>query len=43
MSDRLVIHSGIVLTVGEDEVIGKANRAFREVEARMIVPDLAEV
>jgi hypothetical protein len=32
-----------ILTVDEDEVIREANRAFREVEARMVVPELAEV
>jgi hypothetical protein len=32
-----------ILTIDEDEVIREANRAFREVQARMIVPDLAEV
>jgi hypothetical protein len=32
-----------ILTVDEDEVIREANRAFREVEGRMIVPELAEV
>jgi 5-methylthioadenosine/S-adenosylhomocysteine deaminase len=40
---RIVMQGREILTVDEDEVIREANRAFREVEARMIVPDLAEV
>ena len=40
---RVVMQGREILTVDEDEVIREANRAFREVEARMIVPDLAEV
>jgi 5-methylthioadenosine/S-adenosylhomocysteine deaminase len=40
---RVVMEGRKILTVDEDEVIREANRAFREVEARMIVPELAEV
>jgi 5-methylthioadenosine/S-adenosylhomocysteine deaminase len=40
---QVVMHGRKILTVDEDEVIREANRAFREVEARMIVPELAEV
>jgi 5-methylthioadenosine/S-adenosylhomocysteine deaminase len=40
---KIVMQGRTILTVDEDEVIREANRAFREVEARMIVPDLAEV
>jgi len=32
-----------ILTVDEDEVIAKANAAFREVVGRMVVPDLESV
>ena len=40
---KIVMEDRKILTVDEDEVIREANRAFREVETRMIVPDLAEV
>ncbi|MGZ4215284.1 MAG: amidohydrolase family protein [Solirubrobacteraceae bacterium] len=40
---QVVMEGRKILTVDEDEVIREANRAFREVEARMIVPELAEV
>jgi 5-methylthioadenosine/S-adenosylhomocysteine deaminase len=40
---QVVMQGRRILTVDEDEVIREANRAFREVEARMIVPELAEV
>jgi 5-methylthioadenosine/S-adenosylhomocysteine deaminase len=40
---KIVMQDRKILTVDEDEVIREANRAFREVEARMIVPDLAKV
>jgi 5-methylthioadenosine/S-adenosylhomocysteine deaminase len=40
---QVVMEGRKILTVDEDEVIREANRAFREVEGRMIVPDLAEV
>jgi 5-methylthioadenosine/S-adenosylhomocysteine deaminase len=40
---RIVMQGRTILTVDEDEVVREANRAFQEVEARMIVPDLAEV
>jgi 5-methylthioadenosine/S-adenosylhomocysteine deaminase len=40
---KILMQGRTILTVDEDEVIREANRAFREVEARMIVPDLAEV
>jgi 5-methylthioadenosine/S-adenosylhomocysteine deaminase len=40
---KVVMQGRTILTVDENEVIREANRAFREVEARMIVPDLAEV
>jgi 5-methylthioadenosine/S-adenosylhomocysteine deaminase len=40
---QVVMESGKILTVDEHEVIREANRAFREVQGRMIVPDLAEV
>jgi 5-methylthioadenosine/S-adenosylhomocysteine deaminase len=40
---QMVMEGRKILTVDEDEVIREANRAFREVEARMIVPELAEV
>ena len=40
---QVVMQGRKILTVDEDEVIREANRAFREVEARMIVPELAEV
>jgi 5-methylthioadenosine/S-adenosylhomocysteine deaminase len=39
----IVMQGRTILTVDEDEVIREANRAFREVESRMVVPDLAEV
>jgi 5-methylthioadenosine/S-adenosylhomocysteine deaminase len=40
---QVVMEGRKILTVDEDEVIREANRAFREVEARMVVPELAEV
>jgi 5-methylthioadenosine/S-adenosylhomocysteine deaminase len=40
---QVVMEGRKILTVDEDEVIREANRAFREVESRMIVPELAEV
>ena len=40
---KVVMRQREILTVDEDEVIRQANRAFREVEERMIVPELAEV
>ena len=40
---QVVMEGRKILTVDEDEVIREANRAFREVEGRMIVPELAEV
>ena len=40
---QIVMQGRTILTVDEDEVIREANRAFREVEARMVVPELAEV
>jgi 5-methylthioadenosine/S-adenosylhomocysteine deaminase len=40
---QIVMQGRKLLTVDEDEVIREANRAFREVEARMVVPELAEV
>jgi 5-methylthioadenosine/S-adenosylhomocysteine deaminase len=40
---QIVMRDRKILTVDEDEVIREANRAFREVEARMVVPELAEV
>lgn len=40
---QVVMDGRKILTVDEDEVIREANRAFREVQARMIVPELAEV
>jgi 5-methylthioadenosine/S-adenosylhomocysteine deaminase len=40
---KVVMRQREILTVDEDEVIRQANRAFREVEGRMIVPELAEV
>ena len=40
---KILMQGRTILTIDEDEVIREANRAFREVQARMIVPDLAEV
>jgi 5-methylthioadenosine/S-adenosylhomocysteine deaminase len=40
---QIVMRDRTILTVDEDEVIREANRAFREVQARMVVPELAEV
>ena len=38
---RVVMRDREILTVDEDEVIREANRGFREVVARMVVPDAA--
>jgi 5-methylthioadenosine/S-adenosylhomocysteine deaminase len=40
---RVVMEGRQILTVDEDEVIREANRAFRDVVGRMVVPDLASV
>jgi 5-methylthioadenosine/S-adenosylhomocysteine deaminase len=40
---RVLMEGRQILSIDEHEVIREANRAFQEVESRMVVPDLAEV
>jgi 5-methylthioadenosine/S-adenosylhomocysteine deaminase len=40
---QMVMEGRRITTVDEDEVLREANRAFREVESRMVVPELAGV
>jgi 5-methylthioadenosine/S-adenosylhomocysteine deaminase len=40
---RVLMEGRRILSVDEDKVIREANRAFQEVESRMVVPELAEV
>src|SRR5882757_7116782 len=40
---KVLMEGRRILTVDEDEVIAKANAAFREVVGRMVVPDLESV
>jgi 5-methylthioadenosine/S-adenosylhomocysteine deaminase len=40
---RVLMEGRRIVTVDEDEVIREAKRAFQEVEARMVVPELAGV
>jgi 5-methylthioadenosine/S-adenosylhomocysteine deaminase len=40
---RVLMEGRKILSVDEDKVIREANRAFQEVESRMVVPELAEV
>jgi 5-methylthioadenosine/S-adenosylhomocysteine deaminase len=40
---RVLMEGRKILSVDEDRVIREANRAFQEVESRMVVPELAEV
>jgi 5-methylthioadenosine/S-adenosylhomocysteine deaminase len=40
---RVLMEGRRIVSVDEDEVIREANRAFQEVEARMVVPELAGV
>ncbi len=40
---KVLMEGRRIVTVDEDEVIAKANAAFRDVVERMVVPDLAEV
>jgi 5-methylthioadenosine/S-adenosylhomocysteine deaminase len=40
---RVLMEGRRILSVDENEVIREANRAFQEVQGRMVVPELAEV
>jgi 5-methylthioadenosine/S-adenosylhomocysteine deaminase len=40
---RVLMEDRKILSVDEDQVIREANRAFQEVESRMVVPELTEV
>jgi 5-methylthioadenosine/S-adenosylhomocysteine deaminase len=40
---KVLMRGREILTVDENEVIRRANQAFQEVEARMVVPELSEV
>jgi len=40
---KVLMEGRRILTIDEDEVIAKANAAFREVVGRMVVPDLETV
>jgi 5-methylthioadenosine/S-adenosylhomocysteine deaminase len=40
---KVLMEGRRILTIDEDEVIAKANAAFRDVVGRMVVPDLESV